>query len=290
MLSGNVVSIHVASSAGTQMESRQQVQAISGRDLEGDRYFDGKGRWSNDPGLSRQITLIETEAIEALARDNHIELAPAAARRNLVTRGVPLNHLVGREFQIGSVRLRGTKLCEPCKYLEELTVPGLMAGLSHRGGLRADIVSGGTICVGERITNGDTKMSHRGSPGIVAFEPESFSRDWVAAWNRLDVEAILAHYVDDVVFVSPLAATVTGDPEVHGKDKLRAYWTTAIRRRASPLRFTLESTVWNDDNRVLLIIFLSTEANGNLRKCELMHFGLNGLIYRGEAFAGATTP
>lgn len=290
MLRGKVVSIYIAPSAGMPMESRQQVQAISSRGLEGDRYFDGRGYWSNNPRVSRQVTLIESEAIEALARDNNIELILGAARRNLVTRGVPLNHLIGREFQIGSVRLRGTKLCEPCKYLEELTVSGLMAGLSHRGGLRADIVSGGTIRVGESITVENTKMRLLGCPNTSDFEPEAFSRDWVTAWNRLDVEAILTHYADDVVFVSPLAAAVTGNAEVHGKDELRAYWTTALRRRAFRLGFALESFVWDDENCVLLIVYVSTEANGNLRKCELMRFGLNGSICRGEAFVGATAP
>ena len=152
MFRGDVVSIHVAATAGIPMESHQHVEAIAGRGLEGDRYFDGTGHWSNSPGVSREITLIEIESIEALAREKNIEIAPAAARRNLVTRGVPLNHLVGREFQVGGVRLRGTRLCEPCQYLEGLTTKGVLAGLIHRGGLRADIVSGGTIRVGDLLT------------------------------------------------------------------------------------------------------------------------------------------
>ena len=102
--------------------------------------------------MSREITLIEIEAVEALARENNIQIEPGVARRNLVTRGVPLNHLVGREFQVGGVRLRGTRLCEPCQYLEGLTIKGLMAGLIHRGGLRANILSSGTIRVGDSIT------------------------------------------------------------------------------------------------------------------------------------------
>jgi MOSC domain-containing protein YiiM len=132
--------------------SPQQVNAIAGRGLEGDRYFDGTGHWSNSPGVSREITLIEIESIEALAREKNIEITPGAARRNLVTRGVPLNHLVGCEFQVGEVRLRGTRQCEPCQYLEGLTTKGVLVGLIHRGGLRADIVSGGTIRVGDFVT------------------------------------------------------------------------------------------------------------------------------------------
>jgi SnoaL-like domain len=119
------------------------------------------------------------------------------------------------------------------------------------------------------------------------FVPESFARDWIAAWNCSDVETILFHYADDVVFVSPLAATLTGDREVRGKEALRAYWTTALRSRSSPPRFLLESYTWDDDNRALLIVYVSAEPGHTVRKCELVHFRLNGLIYRGEAFVGA---
>ena len=133
------------------MEQKESAHAIAGRGLEGDRYFDGAGYWSKHPGVGREITLIEVEAIEALEREKKIAIAPSAARRNLVTRGVPLNHLVGREFQIGEVRLRGIRLCEPCDYLEGLTTKGVLTGLMHRGGLRADVVSGGTIRAGDPI-------------------------------------------------------------------------------------------------------------------------------------------
>ena len=151
MFKGELVSIHVAPKAGVPLEARSQVAAIAGRGLEGDRYFDGTGYWSNNAGAVREVTLIEIEAIEALAREKKIELAPGAARRNLVTRGVPLNHLVGREFQVGVVRLHGTRLCEPCQYLEGLTAHGVLAGLIHRGGLRAKIIAGGGIRVGDVI-------------------------------------------------------------------------------------------------------------------------------------------
>jgi MOSC domain-containing protein YiiM len=133
------------------MEQRESVQAVAGRGLQDDRYFGGSGYWSKHPGVGREVTLIEMEAIEALEHEKKIAIAPGAARRNLVTRGVPLNHLVGREFQIGEVRLRGIRLCEPCDYLEGLTTKGVLAGLLHRGGLRAEIVSGGTIRVGDTI-------------------------------------------------------------------------------------------------------------------------------------------
>ena len=149
MFKGEVVSVHIAQRAGMPMESRAQVEAIAGRGLEGDRYFDGVGYWSNNSGVDRDVTLIEIEAIEALDREKKIRIAPGAARRNLVTRGVPLNHLVGREFQLGAVRLHGTRLCEPCQYLESLTTQGVLSGLIHRAGLPARVIAGGAIKVEE---------------------------------------------------------------------------------------------------------------------------------------------
>ena len=152
MFRGNVVSIFIAREAAIPMESREEVKAFAGQGLEGDRYFDGTGHWSKTPGVGREVTLIEIEAIEALESERNIAIKPGATRRNVVTRGVPLNHLVGREFQLGAVRLRGTRLCEPCTYLESLTRQGVLSGLIHRGGLRAEIVTGGTIRVEDAVT------------------------------------------------------------------------------------------------------------------------------------------
>jgi MOSC domain-containing protein YiiM len=152
MFRGNVVSIFIAREAAIPMESREEVKAVAGQGLEGDRYFDGTGHWSKTPGVGREVTLIEIEAIEALESERNIAITPGATRRNVVTRGVPLNHLVGREFQLGAVRLRGTRLCEPCTYLESLTQQGVLSGLIHRGGLRAEIVTGGTIRVEAAVT------------------------------------------------------------------------------------------------------------------------------------------
>jgi MOSC domain-containing protein YiiM len=153
MFQGEVVSIFVTAAASTPMEAREQVEAIAGRGLEGDRYFTGTGQWSNHEGQGREITLIEIEAIEALAREKNIEITPGAARRNVVTRGVPLNQLVGREFQVGDARLIGIRLCEPCAYLEGLTTKGVLVGLIHRGGLRANILSSGTIRAGDPVND-----------------------------------------------------------------------------------------------------------------------------------------
>jgi MOSC domain-containing protein YiiM len=139
--------------ATEKLVSVREVQAVAGEGLVGDRYIKKAGTFSNKPGGGRQITLIELESVEALKRDLKIELEPAQTRRNIVTRGVPLNHLVGRQFRLGrEVVLQGVRLCEPCNHLESLTLRGVREGLLHRGGLRADIISGGTLRVGDPIT------------------------------------------------------------------------------------------------------------------------------------------
>ncbi|MEO6162552.1 MAG: MOSC domain-containing protein [Candidatus Binatia bacterium] len=146
-----VVSLHIAAQAAAPMQSVAAVTAIAGRGLEGDRYFEQTGTYSNLPGTGREVTLIESEAIAALAREYDIQLPPGLARRNIVTRGVALNHLVGKTFSIGAVVLRGMRLCEPCLHMERLAVKGAARGLIHRGGLRTEIVNGGVIRVGDTI-------------------------------------------------------------------------------------------------------------------------------------------
>jgi len=136
------------------MVSVKEVRAIPGKGLQGDRYFNHTGTYSKKSGADREVTLIELEAIEALAREYKIALQPGAARRNIVTRGVPLNHLVGREFRVGDVTLRGLRLCEPCAHLERLSHSGVREALIHRGGLRAQILTDGTIRVGDSIHEG----------------------------------------------------------------------------------------------------------------------------------------
>jgi MOSC domain-containing protein YiiM len=132
------------------MISVPEVRAIAGAGLEGDRYCRERGTFSKKMP-SNQITLIEAEALEAAERDYGIELTAEESRRNVLTCGVTLNHLVGREFQIGEVRLRGLKLCEPCTHLQQLTAKAVLKALRHRGGLRAEILGGGVIKVGEKI-------------------------------------------------------------------------------------------------------------------------------------------
>lgn len=148
---GTVLSIHIAAAAAAPMQSVAIVQAWPGKGLEGDRYAAQLGTYSKHPGNGRDVTLIEIEALEALQREYQIALDPGLSRRNLVTRGVALNHFVEKEFRVGEVLLRGTRLCEPCTHLEQLSVKGPMRGLIHRGGLRAEVINGGILRVGDSI-------------------------------------------------------------------------------------------------------------------------------------------
>lgn len=151
--SPRVLSIFVGAGAGAPMAEVREVRAEPGKGLDGDRYFDKSGTYSKTPGSGREVTLIEAEALEAAARDEKVEMAAALTRRNLLVRGVYLNHLVDREFTVGGARLRGTRLCEPCDYLEKLTgVAGVKKALHHRGGLRCEIVEGGLIKTGDPVT------------------------------------------------------------------------------------------------------------------------------------------
>ena len=151
MFEGTVDSIHIAPAASEPTVSVEQAHAVPGKGLEGDRYFKREGTYSDRHGPDREITLIEIETIQALERDYKYELSPGDARRNIVTRNVPLNHLVGREFQVGEVTLRGIRLNEPCNHLAGLTDDKVKQGLVHRGGLRAQILTEGTIQPGDEI-------------------------------------------------------------------------------------------------------------------------------------------
>jgi MOSC domain-containing protein YiiM len=149
MQSGVIAEINIAPSHGELPAPLERVRAVAGRGLAGDRNF--LSRCEPQPDRDADLTLIASEALEALAEDSGLELTAAASRRNLLTRGVELNALVGRRFRVGEVECRGIELCEPCRHLERLTMPGVLRGLVHRGGLRAAIVSGGEIRVGDSV-------------------------------------------------------------------------------------------------------------------------------------------
>jgi MOSC domain-containing protein YiiM len=150
MWSGKVESIHIAPGAEAPMQSVDQAEAIPGVGLTGDRYALKTGTFYK-PQPEFELTLIEAEAIEAILREYKISMASGEGRRNIVTRDVPLNHLVGCEFTIGQVKIRGIRLCEPCSHLEAVTSLPLIKGLRHRGGLRAQILTRGLIQVGDEI-------------------------------------------------------------------------------------------------------------------------------------------
>jgi MOSC domain-containing protein YiiM len=151
MWQGALESIHIASQAAAPLQSLAEVLAIPGVGLEGDRYALKQGTFFKQPDPSVELTLIEAEAIEAAEKKHHLKLAPGETRRNLVTRGVPLNDLIGIEFRIGEVRVRGIRLSNPCSYLQRLTGKDVMQALRNRGGLRAQILSQGIVRVGDSI-------------------------------------------------------------------------------------------------------------------------------------------
>jgi MOSC domain-containing protein YiiM len=150
---GTVESIHIAARAEAPTEEVGAVSVVAGRGIEGDRYFraGGDGTFYEEEKHGQDLTLIEAEAVEGLAADTEIELQPGEARRNVVTRGVALNDLVGRRFTVGEVEAVGNRLCDPCSHLQKLTRPGVLKGLANRGGLRADVVRGGRIAVGDEL-------------------------------------------------------------------------------------------------------------------------------------------
>jgi MOSC domain-containing protein YiiM len=154
---GQLLHIHIAPAASFEMEELAEATLVKGKGIEGDRYYKGIGTYSPKPD-AREVTLFEIEVIEALARNDPpvqsgpIRLAPVDHRRNLTTRGVPLNHLVGRRFRVGAAVLRGGRLNFPCKYLEELLDLPVYLPLYNRSGLNCWIETGGVIRKGDPIT------------------------------------------------------------------------------------------------------------------------------------------
>ncbi|OGA67693.1 MAG: molybdenum cofactor biosysynthesis protein [Betaproteobacteria bacterium RIFCSPLOWO2_12_FULL_65_14] len=149
--SGHLTHIHIAEQASAPMQPLESAKLIAGVGIEGDRYATGRGYYSNTPRADRQVTLIEVETLEALARDHGIELLPSETRRNLTTRDVPLNHLVGRRFRVGAVLLLGARLNVPCKYLEQVTGKLVYAPLTNRSGLNCEIIEGGIVRIGDAL-------------------------------------------------------------------------------------------------------------------------------------------
>jgi MOSC domain-containing protein YiiM len=145
--SGTVEAICVAPAAGERVRMLQSVRAIAGRGLEGDRHVRGTGTFPSGPPGSA-LTIIAAEVCESFDPP----LAPNEHRRNLVTRGIDVNGLVGREFSIGVVRCRGMRLCEPCTVVQRYAARPVLRQLVHRGGIRADLLADGLIRLGDQVT------------------------------------------------------------------------------------------------------------------------------------------
>ncbi|HEY4384683.1 MAG TPA: MOSC domain-containing protein [Ktedonobacteraceae bacterium] len=150
---GSIEALYLAREAQAPMIAVSEARMILGRGMEGDRYCLGIGTHCahDDDEPHYEVTLIEGETIEALRRENKIELDFDAPRRNIVTRSFPLHHMVKRTFRIGEVIMRGIALREPCIRMIDITGHGITMGLVHRGGLGAQILTDGVIRIGDVI-------------------------------------------------------------------------------------------------------------------------------------------
>jgi MOSC domain-containing protein YiiM len=149
---GRLEGIAIARAEAVALENVEEAEALAGRGLVGDRYATEDGHFSDPLRRPDAVTVIAAEAIEGLNEDG-IELTHAESRRNLLTRGIDVNALVGRRFRVGGVECQGIELAEPCDYLQELTRAGVLRGLVHRGGLRAAILTSGEIAVGDEVAD-----------------------------------------------------------------------------------------------------------------------------------------
>ncbi|HLZ70598.1 MAG TPA: MOSC domain-containing protein [Dehalococcoidia bacterium] len=161
---GHVAALYTAGSAGAPMQRHRQIELITGVGVAGDRYALGTGYWSDPRWPDQELTLLMAETATALGLD------PASLRRNIVTRGVDLDALIGVTFQIGEATLLGVRRCDPCRYIERFTRSGAMRELATRGGLRAHIVTGGRVHVGDRP---QTLQAHQAVERVVSPSPIS---------------------------------------------------------------------------------------------------------------------
>jgi steroid delta-isomerase-like uncharacterized protein len=264
MTEGRVISIQIAPAAARPMESRESVRAVAGQGLEGDRYFSKQGTFSATPGAVRDVTLIESEAVEALNAKLGTAFAPGEMRRNITTRGVPLNHFVGHEFRVGAVRLRGEQLCQPCAYLESLTRVGVKAAMQHRAGLRARILTGGTIRPGDAIAALDDPLEQN-KDLIRRFFDEMWN-----PWNFAKADELLA---PEIVFKGTLGN------EIRGRDAFRAYMRKV--QSAFPDFHNSIVEITAEDDRVVARTFYQGTHRGEI-------FGLapsgKQITYAGAAF------
>lgn len=156
MFHGKLLAIAIGPETKHPLTAVASVAAMAGTGLMGDRYAEQKGAGQRGaPKPEQEVTLIEQEAIAAACQHYQLAISHLDTRRNLLTEGVPLNHLVGKTFAVGEVLLHGIELCEPCGHLEKLTCAGIKKALIHRGGLRARIVRSGVLKVDDPILPAD---------------------------------------------------------------------------------------------------------------------------------------
>lgn len=151
MIEGRIVAIHIHDREGGEPFAIDEARLVAGRGIEGDVNFAAAGQDPSPRRADAALTLIESEALEAARRDHGFELSAAGSRRNVLTEGLALNHLVGREFRVGTAVCFGVELCEPCGHLERLTRKGAVKALIHRGGLRARILRDGVARPGDTV-------------------------------------------------------------------------------------------------------------------------------------------
>jgi MOSC domain-containing protein YiiM len=152
MSNGKVIGIYIAEKRGVATVPVDHAHLIPGKGINGDRYFDYCNNPDIDKKTGREITLIESEAIETMWIIDGVQIQPDQTRRNIITSGISLNDLVDRIFYIGNIKLRGVRLCEPCQYLADRTDQRILNSMVHKGGLRAEIILEGIIHIGDIIT------------------------------------------------------------------------------------------------------------------------------------------
>ncbi|MBI0436152.1 MOSC domain-containing protein [Roseomonas sp. KE0001] len=150
---GLVEHLHTTPRAFLPMQSQESIELVAGEGIVGDRYRIGveQGFYSEKPEEGRQVTLFEAEVLEIIQRDYKIELLPEEHRRNITTRGVPLNWLVGKRFHIGACLVEATRLSIPCRHIEEILERQVFDAMVHRSGLNCRILEGGTVRRGDVI-------------------------------------------------------------------------------------------------------------------------------------------
>ena len=147
---GRVEHIHVAKANAAPMEAVDEIDVVKGIGVVGDRHALAPGEW-DESHFGEELTLVEAEALENLARDHDIHLKPGDTRRTVTTRGIALSPLVGRRFRVGEVVVEGVELCEPCSHLQGLLGTPIIAPLVHRAGIRVLLVEDGKIRLGDEV-------------------------------------------------------------------------------------------------------------------------------------------